>query len=213
MQGSFPSRPASRRSSQERRACAVNRRSSQLQAQYPDPESLSPCASCLCQTRRCITLLPAQGPYENLQSSSCACCILGSASLAFAEGKPKLTLDEFFNSVSYPAVAISPDGNSVVIVTERADWDQQDLPHRPLALSRRRQRRIAEPLSSNSPNPVTTPSPSGRPTAAGSRSSPSARLPPKKIPTPTTTKTATKEVSQIYLISPAGGEAIPADAG
>ena len=49
--------------------------------------------------------------------------VLGSASLAFADGKPKLGLDEFFNSVSYSAVALSPDGNSVVIGTERADWD------------------------------------------------------------------------------------------
>ncbi len=39
--------------------------------------------------------------------------------------KPKLTLDEFFNSVSFDAVKISPDGNSVVIGTERADWEQQ----------------------------------------------------------------------------------------
>src|SRR5271154_6942461 len=39
--------------------------------------------------------------------------------------KPKLTLDEFFDSVSFDAVRISPDGNSVVIGTERADWDQQ----------------------------------------------------------------------------------------
>jgi dipeptidyl aminopeptidase/acylaminoacyl peptidase len=39
--------------------------------------------------------------------------------------KPKLTLDEFFNSVSFAAVKVSPDGNSVVIETERADWDQQ----------------------------------------------------------------------------------------
>jgi dipeptidyl aminopeptidase/acylaminoacyl peptidase len=39
--------------------------------------------------------------------------------------KPKLTLDEFFNSVSFPAVKVSPDGNSVVIGTEKADWDQQ----------------------------------------------------------------------------------------
>src|ERR1700692_1311976 len=43
----------------------------------------------------------------------------------FADSKPKLTLDEFFNAVSYPSIAISPDGNSVVIATERADWDQQ----------------------------------------------------------------------------------------
>ena len=42
-----------------------------------------------------------------------------------AQSKPKLTLDEFFNSVSFSAVELSPDGNSVVIETERADWDQQ----------------------------------------------------------------------------------------
>jgi Tol biopolymer transport system component len=47
-----------------------------------------------------------------------------STLLAFADGKPKLTLDEFFNSVDYPAIAISPDANSVVIVVERPDWDQ-----------------------------------------------------------------------------------------
>ena len=50
--------------------------------------------------------------------------VLASALLAFADGKPKLTFDEFFNSVDYPAIAISPDGNSVVIVVERPDWDQ-----------------------------------------------------------------------------------------
>ncbi len=42
-----------------------------------------------------------------------------------AQSKPRLTLDEFFNSVTYPSLAISPDGNSVVITVERADWDQQ----------------------------------------------------------------------------------------
>src|ERR1700693_1502349 len=50
--------------------------------------------------------------------------LLGSALLAIADTKPKLTLDEFFNSVDYPGLAISPDGNSVVIVVERPDWDQ-----------------------------------------------------------------------------------------
>jgi dipeptidyl aminopeptidase/acylaminoacyl peptidase len=38
---------------------------------------------------------------------------------------PKLTLDEFFNSVSFDALEVSPDGKSVVIGTDRADWDQQ----------------------------------------------------------------------------------------
>jgi dipeptidyl aminopeptidase/acylaminoacyl peptidase len=44
---------------------------------------------------------------------------------AFADSKPKLTLDEFFNSVSFTSIEISPDGNSVVIATERSDWDRQ----------------------------------------------------------------------------------------
>jgi dipeptidyl aminopeptidase/acylaminoacyl peptidase len=60
---------------------------------------------------------------RQLLLSSCAIPLL--LSFAAAQAKSKLTLDTFFNSVSYPSVAISPDGNSVVIVTERADWDQQ----------------------------------------------------------------------------------------
>src|SRR3984957_18714420 len=51
--------------------------------------------------------------------------LLCFSSLTFADTKPKLTLDEFFNAVSFSTVALSPDGNSVVIGAERADWDQQ----------------------------------------------------------------------------------------
>src|ERR1700686_303876 len=43
----------------------------------------------------------------------------------FAESKPKLTLDEFFNSVSFSSLELSPDGGSIVIGTERADWDRK----------------------------------------------------------------------------------------
>jgi dipeptidyl aminopeptidase/acylaminoacyl peptidase len=50
---------------------------------------------------------------------------LSLGSLSFAQDKPKITLDEFFNSVSFSSVKLSPDGNSVVIGTERADWDRQ----------------------------------------------------------------------------------------
>jgi dipeptidyl aminopeptidase/acylaminoacyl peptidase len=50
---------------------------------------------------------------------------LSVATLTFAQDKPKITLDEFFNSVSFSSVKLSPDGNSVVIGTERADWDRQ----------------------------------------------------------------------------------------
>jgi dipeptidyl aminopeptidase/acylaminoacyl peptidase len=51
-------------------------------------------------------------------------CVLSCVLSALAQ-KPKLTLDEFFNTVSFRTVDVSPDGNSVVIATERADWDQQ----------------------------------------------------------------------------------------
>jgi dipeptidyl aminopeptidase/acylaminoacyl peptidase len=46
---------------------------------------------------------------------------------ARAADKPKLTLDDFFNYVDILAVALSPDGNSVVINTERANWDQSNF--------------------------------------------------------------------------------------
>jgi dipeptidyl aminopeptidase/acylaminoacyl peptidase len=41
-----------------------------------------------------------------------------------AEEKPKLTLDEFFNYVEFTAVKLSPDGQAVVIATDRADWEK-----------------------------------------------------------------------------------------
>ena len=61
-----------------------------------------------------------------IQKTVCIAAIVATfAVIAVAQNKPKLTLDEFFNSVSFPALEISPDGNSVVIGTDRADWDQQ----------------------------------------------------------------------------------------
>jgi len=51
-------------------------------------------------------------------------CLL-SAIATFAESKPKLTLDEFFNSVTFSSLELSPDGGSAVIGTERADWDRK----------------------------------------------------------------------------------------
>ena len=50
---------------------------------------------------------------------------LSVATFTFAQNKPKISLDEFFNAVSFSSVKLSPDGNSVVIGTERADWDQK----------------------------------------------------------------------------------------
>ncbi|HKW18885.1 MAG TPA: prolyl oligopeptidase family serine peptidase [Terriglobales bacterium] len=47
------------------------------------------------------------------------------ASSVNAQTKSQISLDEFFNSVSFSALEMSPDGNSVVIGTERANWDKQ----------------------------------------------------------------------------------------
>ena len=43
---------------------------------------------------------------------------------AQAAEKPKLNLDEFFNYVGFSDLKVAPDGQSVVIVTDRADWEQ-----------------------------------------------------------------------------------------
>lgn len=52
-------------------------------------------------------------------------CLLLSFSLFAQTAKPKLTLDEFFNSVGFTAVKVSPDGDSVIVAAEKADWEQQ----------------------------------------------------------------------------------------
>ena len=42
--------------------------------------------------------------------------------LSAQTAKPRVTLDEFFNSVDIQSLKISPDGSAVVIGTSRADW-------------------------------------------------------------------------------------------
>jgi len=140
--------------------------------------------------------------------------ILGSTSLSFADGKPRLTLDEFFTSVSFSAVAISPDGASVAIETERADWDQQifrtdlwlyrDDAHGGSLIQLTQSGHDVDPKWS----------PDGRWIAFRSERKTSA----EKDSDPGDSKKDAKngkddkddkgEVSQLYLISPAGGEAI-----
>ena len=62
-------------------------------------------------------------PKRLLGLSFVLCVLLGAGVLFAAETqKPPLTLDVFFNSVSFPSVRISPNGQDVVIATERADW-------------------------------------------------------------------------------------------
>src|SRR4030081_1594494 len=92
----------------------------------PSHRDLNPQSQiCLNRIRRCINLLPNGNPMRIQRAVFMVVVIAGCAFFASADSKPKLTLDEFFNSVSFSGIELSPDGNSVVIGTERADWDQQ----------------------------------------------------------------------------------------
>jgi dipeptidyl aminopeptidase/acylaminoacyl peptidase len=51
--------------------------------------------------------------------------VFSFAQNAASGGKPRVTLDEYFNAVDISGVQLSPDGHMVVISTERADWDGQ----------------------------------------------------------------------------------------
>jgi len=50
--------------------------------------------------------------------------LLAILPFASAADKPKITLDEFFNSVDFTAIRLSPDGHSLVIGVDHADWEQ-----------------------------------------------------------------------------------------
>ena len=82
--------------------------------------------------RRNCALLRLLAFAQRSDAARAYCCasrpVARGARLA---GKPRITLDEFFNAVEFSKVAISPDGHMVAIATERADWDaerfRQDL--------------------------------------------------------------------------------------
>jgi dipeptidyl aminopeptidase/acylaminoacyl peptidase len=133
--------------------------------------------------------------------------LLAFTSFAFADGKPKLTLDEFFNSVSYNSVAISPDGNSVVIATERADWDQKIF--RTDLWLYRADTLIQLTQSGHDSEPKW--SPDGRWIAFLSERKTSSEK--DSDSDDDSDKDSDKEVSQLYVISPAGGEAMPLTQG
>jgi len=133
----------------------------------------------------------------------CLLAVLTFAS-ANAADKPKLTLDEFFNSVEFKTVRLSPDGHSIVIATVRADWEQNifrkdlwlysDGGRAPGALTQLTQ-------SAHDSDPQWSPDGhwiaflSERKAAKGGNSCEE--------------ESKSAEVAQLYLISPAGGEAFP----
>jgi dipeptidyl aminopeptidase/acylaminoacyl peptidase len=120
-----------------------------------------------------------------------------------AQTKPKLTLDDFFNAVSFPAVEISPDGNLVVIPAERADWDQQIFRTDLWLYRDDTKSQIQLTQSGHDSEPKWSPDGkwiaflSERKTSSGK--SDEADDDDKKD----------EGTSQVYLISPSGGEAFP----
>ena len=132
---------------------------------------------------------------------------------AAAQTKPRLTLDEFFNSVDFTALEISPDGNSVVIATERADWDQQIfrsdlwLYHGDGKSGSATGNLIQLTQSGHDSEPQW--SPDGRWIAFLSERKPSTG----KGDSDSDADSKDDPPSQVYLISPNGGEAFPVTQG
>ena len=129
------------------------------------------------------------------------------SALAAAQTRPKLTLDDFFNSVSFPSVEISPDGNSVVIAAERADWDQQIF-RTDLWLYRDDTKSLIQ-LTQSGHDSEPKWSPDGRWIAFFSERKTSSG----KSEEADDEEKKDEGTSQIYLISPNGGEAFPITQG
>jgi len=128
---------------------------------------------------------------------------------AQTNSKPKLTLDDFFNSVSFPSVELSPDGNSVVIVTERADWDQKIF-RQDLWLYRDENRSLIQ-LTQSGHDSEPKWSPDGRWIAFISERKTSAEKDDDADDEDSSKKD--EGTSRVYLISPNGGEAFPITQG
>jgi dipeptidyl aminopeptidase/acylaminoacyl peptidase len=136
-----------------------------------------------------------------------------------AQAKPKLTLDEFFNSVSFPTIALSPDGNWLVISTERADWDQQIF-RNDLWLYHDDGAGSLIQLTQSGHDTEPKWSPDSRWIAFLSERKPSAEKSDSSdsdsdgdAKSDAKSKDKGGDTSQIYLISPTGGEAFPITTG
>lgn len=140
-------------------------------------------------------------------------CVCFFAVSLVAAQKPPLTIDESFNSVSFDAVRISPDGHSVVIGVERADWEQNIFRrdvylYRDAVQGEGTLRQLTQ--SGHDSEPQWSPDGywiaflSERKVSSGKG---------KRSGKDDDSDAKDKEVTQIYLISPDGGEAFPVTQG
>jgi dipeptidyl aminopeptidase/acylaminoacyl peptidase len=142
-----------------------------------------------------------------IKRTACVVTMVLTFTLSILAQKPKLTLDDFFNSVSLHSVELSPDGNSVVIVTERADWDQQIFRTDLWLYQDDGKGGSLIPLTQSGHDSDPKWSPDGKRIAFLSERKSAAG---KGDDADSDSK---DEVSQIYLISPHGGEAFPITKG
>jgi dipeptidyl aminopeptidase/acylaminoacyl peptidase len=137
-----------------------------------------------------------------------------TSTLVFADTKPKITLDDFFNSVDFRSVGISPDGNSVVIETERADWDQKIF-RTDLWLYRDDSKSLIQ-LTQSGHDTDPQWSPDSRWVAFLSERKPASEKDSDsddKGRSSRKSKDDKGETAQLYVISPTGGEAIALTTG
>lgn len=127
-----------------------------------------------------------------------SCAMFSVPARSFAQKKPALTLDSFFNSVSFPDIAVSPDGHEVVIQTERADWKANRF-REDLWLYRSADASLI-PLTTSGDDNNPRWSPDGQWIAFLSHRSQSASPDEDH---------RSAEKTQVYVISPRGGEAFP----
>lgn len=121
--------------------------------------------------------------------------------------KPRLTLDEFFNSVSFDSVQLSPNGHMLVIATSRADWDAQRF-RQDLWLWRDTTNSLV-PLTHSGHDWSPRWSDDGRWIAFLSDRKVESENPDKPI----TRDEETKDVTHLYTIPVEGGEAFPVTRG
>ena len=137
----------------------------------------------------------------------CFFCFALITSLAKCADKPKLTLDEFFNSVSFDSVKASPDGHSVVVAMERPDWDEEIF-RTELWLYRDADGSAQlTPLTQSGYDSGPEWSPDGRWIAFFSERKLS------RAKSSSGDDSAGDQSAQVYLIPPTGGEAFPVTSG